>query len=214
MSRRPMPIGHRRDARRTPRRNFQRSASDEMPCDGCHLLSALTSCILTPGRSLPTRTTAPPPPSSSMRRAAAGASCAASVSSSASSRSIIGGDGRAQRPRAAADPASWPRIRSSSPRRRRSRRARPNASRWRRSSSSGSSSRRRIRRRRSRPSQLPLARHPTPRQPKAPGDPIIAGFYVNWDDNSTASLGEHADDMDWVVCEWGFVATRAATRSR
>ena len=57
-----------------------------------------------------------------------------------------------------------------------------------------------------RPSQLPLARHPTPRRVKAPGDPIIAGFYVNWDDNSTASLGEHADDMDWVVCEWGFVA--------
>ncbi|HET7566220.1 MAG TPA: polysaccharide deacetylase family protein, partial [Gemmatimonadaceae bacterium] len=40
----------------------------------------------------------------------------------------------------------------------------------------------------------------------ASGDPIVAGFYVNWDDNSRAALVEHADDMDWVVCEWGFVA--------
>jgi cellulose synthase/poly-beta-1,6-N-acetylglucosamine synthase-like glycosyltransferase/peptidoglycan/xylan/chitin deacetylase (PgdA/CDA1 family) len=38
-----------------------------------------------------------------------------------------------------------------------------------------------------------------------PGQPIVAGFYVNWDDNSLASLGAHADDLDWVICEWGFL---------
>ena len=57
-----------------------------------------------------------------------------------------------------------------------------------------------------RPGQLPLPKHVTPTRVKAPGDPIIAGFYVNWDDNSTASLHDHADDLDWVVCEWAFVA--------
>ena len=50
------------------------------------------------------------------------------------------------------------------------------------------------------------ARRRTVTPHRAPGDPIIAGFYVNWDDNSRAALAEHADDLDWVVCEWGFVA--------
>ena len=36
-------------------------------------------------------------------------------------------------------------------------------------------------------------------------DPIVAGFYVNWDDNSYASLKSHLDNLDWVVAEWGFV---------
>jgi peptidoglycan-N-acetylglucosamine deacetylase len=58
-----------------------------------------------------------------------------------------------------------------------------------------------------RPSQLPMPKHSTPVRTKGPGDPIIAGFYVNWDDNSTSALREHADDLDWVVCEWVFVAT-------
>ncbi len=57
-----------------------------------------------------------------------------------------------------------------------------------------------------RPSQLPVEKHPPIKSPRKPGDPIIAGFYVNWDDNSTASLHDHADDLDWVVCEWAFVA--------
>jgi cellulose synthase/poly-beta-1,6-N-acetylglucosamine synthase-like glycosyltransferase/peptidoglycan/xylan/chitin deacetylase (PgdA/CDA1 family)/spore germination protein YaaH len=34
---------------------------------------------------------------------------------------------------------------------------------------------------------------------------IVAGFYVNWDDNSFASLKAHATDMDWVICEWSFL---------
>jgi cellulose synthase/poly-beta-1,6-N-acetylglucosamine synthase-like glycosyltransferase/peptidoglycan/xylan/chitin deacetylase (PgdA/CDA1 family)/spore germination protein YaaH len=38
-----------------------------------------------------------------------------------------------------------------------------------------------------------------------PGQSIVAGFYVNWDDNSLASLSAHADDLDWVICEWGFL---------
>jgi len=29
---------------------------------------------------------------------------------------------------------------------------------------------------------------------------------VNWDDNSFASFEAHAASMDWVVCEWGFLA--------
>jgi cellulose synthase/poly-beta-1,6-N-acetylglucosamine synthase-like glycosyltransferase/peptidoglycan/xylan/chitin deacetylase (PgdA/CDA1 family)/spore germination protein YaaH len=33
----------------------------------------------------------------------------------------------------------------------------------------------------------------------------VAGFYVNWDDNSFASFEAHAALMDWVVCEWGFL---------
>ncbi len=32
------------------------------------------------------------------------------------------------------------------------------------------------------------------------------GFYVNWDDNSFASFAAHATEMDWVVCEWSFIA--------
>ena len=37
------------------------------------------------------------------------------------------------------------------------------------------------------------------------GDPIVAGFYVNWDDNSLASLKAHIDALDWIVAEWGLV---------
>ena len=46
-----------------------------------------------------------------------------------------------------------------------------------------------------------------PRSSPGPGggDPIVAGFYVNWDDNSLASFRAHAGDLDWVVCEWAFV---------
>ena len=36
---------------------------------------------------------------------------------------------------------------------------------------------------------------------RAPGAPIVAGFYVTWDDNSLDALLHHADDLDWVVCE-------------
>lgn len=41
---------------------------------------------------------------------------------------------------------------------------------------------------------------------RSPDDPIVAGFYVNWDDNSLASFRAHAADLDWVVCEWAFIA--------
>ena len=38
------------------------------------------------------------------------------------------------------------------------------------------------------------------------GDPIVAGFYVNWQDNSFQSLLRNEDKLDWVVCEWTFIA--------
>jgi cellulose synthase/poly-beta-1,6-N-acetylglucosamine synthase-like glycosyltransferase/peptidoglycan/xylan/chitin deacetylase (PgdA/CDA1 family)/spore germination protein YaaH len=51
--------------------------------------------------------------------------------------------------------------------------------------------------------QMPIAR---PRVGALPaGAPIVAGFYVNWDDNSLASLRSHIDALDWIVAEWGFV---------
>jgi cellulose synthase/poly-beta-1,6-N-acetylglucosamine synthase-like glycosyltransferase/peptidoglycan/xylan/chitin deacetylase (PgdA/CDA1 family)/spore germination protein YaaH len=56
------------------------------------------------------------------------------------------------------------------------------------------------------PSLLPIKSRRAGQKTAPPGEPIIAGFYVNWDDNSFASLTEHMDDLDWVVCEWGFVA--------
>ncbi|MEP6690333.1 MAG: glycosyltransferase [Gemmatimonadaceae bacterium] len=42
-------------------------------------------------------------------------------------------------------------------------------------------------------------------RPAAPHDPIVAGFYVTWDDNSWAALNAHYKEMDWVFCEWAFV---------
>ncbi|MDQ6827911.1 MAG: glycosyltransferase [Gemmatimonadota bacterium] len=52
----------------------------------------------------------------------------------------------------------------------------------------------------------------TPSHPEKPirrrdsgHDPIVAGFYVAWDDNSWASLQENAANLDWVICEWAFV---------
>ncbi|MDB4905903.1 MAG: putative glycosyl transferase/polysaccharide deacetylase [Gemmatimonadetes bacterium] len=38
------------------------------------------------------------------------------------------------------------------------------------------------------------------------GKPIVAGFYVNWDDNAFASLTLNLQKLDWVVGEWGFLA--------
>ncbi len=37
--------------------------------------------------------------------------------------------------------------------------------------------------------------------------PIVAAFYVSWDDNSLASFARHAGQLDWVVCEWSFLST-------
>ncbi len=35
-------------------------------------------------------------------------------------------------------------------------------------------------------------------------DAIVAGFYVNWADNSFASLQRNYEKLDWVIGEWGF----------
>ena len=35
--------------------------------------------------------------------------------------------------------------------------------------------------------------------------PIVAGFYVNWDDNSFSSFKAHVTDLDWVIGEWVFL---------
>jgi hypothetical protein len=60
---------------------------------------------------------------------------------------------------------------------------------------------------------VPAGRHPPP-VPRSPvtntktvpaGRPIIAGFHVSWDDNSTASVDTNIAHMDWVVGEWAFV---------
>ncbi|HEX6535290.1 MAG TPA: glycosyltransferase [Gemmatimonadaceae bacterium] len=57
-----------------------------------------------------------------------------------------------------------------------------------------------------RPNLLPVrARAHAVGRARPSWQPIVAGFYVNWDDNSLASLRAHATDMDWVVCEWAFV---------
>src|SRR5690349_12728766 len=56
-----------------------------------------------------------------------------------------------------------------------------------------------------RPGALPLGRS-RPAPAASDTAPIVAGFYVNWDDNSFASFQAHIADLDWVVCEWAFVA--------
>src|SRR5690242_19984685 len=43
------------------------------------------------------------------------------------------------------------------------------------------------------------------KQPAA-GAPVIGGFFVNWDDNSYASLAANLKQLDVVVLEWAFVA--------
>src|ERR1019366_3351945 len=47
------------------------------------------------------------------------------------------------------------------------------------------------------------ARKAAPNQQRPP---IVAGFYVNWDDNSFSSFKAHVTDLDWVVGEWVFLA--------
>jgi len=55
------------------------------------------------------------------------------------------------------------------------------------------------------PQRLPVHARTVVGKTPEPGQPIVAGFYVNWDDNSLASLSAHASEMDWVICEWGFL---------
>ncbi len=47
---------------------------------------------------------------------------------------------------------------------------------------------------------------PQPQKPDSAARNEVAGFYVNWDDNSFSSFQAHASALDWVVCEWGFLA--------
>ena len=56
-----------------------------------------------------------------------------------------------------------------------------------------------------RPELIPI-RPVASEKPTPQGKPIVAGFYVNWDDNSRASLQTNLKKMDWVVLEWAFVA--------
>jgi cellulose synthase/poly-beta-1,6-N-acetylglucosamine synthase-like glycosyltransferase/peptidoglycan/xylan/chitin deacetylase (PgdA/CDA1 family)/spore germination protein YaaH len=42
-------------------------------------------------------------------------------------------------------------------------------------------------------------------------DAIVAGFFVNWADNSFASLTRNFEKLDWVIGEWGFFSSNADT---
>src|SRR3954470_9356563 len=42
-------------------------------------------------------------------------------------------------------------------------------------------------------------------------DAIVAGFYVNWADNSFASLKRNYDKLDWWIGEWAFIPSNADT---
>ncbi|GAC1513990.1 MAG: glycosyltransferase [Gemmatimonadaceae bacterium] len=56
-----------------------------------------------------------------------------------------------------------------------------------------------------RPALLPVRKLGGNTQPRV-GKPIIAGFYITWDDNSLSALKEHIDALDWIVAELAFVA--------
>lgn len=63
-----------------------------------------------------------------------------------------------------------------------------------------------------RPERLPIAARPaTERRSEPKRDAVVAGFYVNWDDNAFASLRAHAASLDWVVCEWAFLGSSGDT---
>jgi cellulose synthase/poly-beta-1,6-N-acetylglucosamine synthase-like glycosyltransferase/peptidoglycan/xylan/chitin deacetylase (PgdA/CDA1 family)/spore germination protein YaaH len=55
-----------------------------------------------------------------------------------------------------------------------------------------------------RPESIPPSNVGTGGRPPR-SDAIVAGFYVNWADNSFASLQRNYDKLDWVIGEWGFV---------
>ena len=46
------------------------------------------------------------------------------------------------------------------------------------------------------------------------GNPIVAGFYVNWDDNSFTSFKAHVADLDWVIGEWVFLGRGGGNHAR
>src|SRR3954469_10156935 len=55
-----------------------------------------------------------------------------------------------------------------------------------------------------RPEAVPVLNVGTGRRPTRT-EAIVAGFYVNWADNSFASLRRNYDKLDWVIGEWAFV---------
>ncbi len=55
-----------------------------------------------------------------------------------------------------------------------------------------------------RPAAIPVQQIGSARPTMTQGE--FAAFYVNWDDNAFAALKAHADDIDWLVAEWAFVA--------
>ena len=58
------------------------------------------------------------------------------------------------------------------------------------------------------PIALPRVRHDSLLAARSPQNPIVAGFYVNWDDNSLFSLRQRIDHLDWIVAEWVLIAPR------
>jgi len=48
---------------------------------------------------------------------------------------------------------------------------------------------------------LPVRGRAVPGRVRAPGAPIVAGFYVTWDDNSLDALLHHADDPQPLIAE-------------
>lgn len=52
----------------------------------------------------------------------------------------------------------------------------------------------------------PRVRHDSLLAARSPQNPIVAGFYVNWDDNSLFSLRQRIDHLDWIVAEWVLLA--------
>ena len=61
-----------------------------------------------------------------------------------------------------------------------------------------------------RPENIPALNIGTGGRPPR-NDAIVAGFYVNWADNSFASLTRNYDKLDWVIGEWGFFSSNADT---
>ncbi|HEV8409530.1 MAG TPA: glycosyltransferase [Gemmatimonadaceae bacterium] len=55
----------------------------------------------------------------------------------------------------------------------------------------------------------PAARKITPNSDRPP---IVAGFYVNWDDNSFSSFKAHVTDLDWVIGEWVFLGQKGGVK--
>ncbi|HEX9484458.1 MAG TPA: polysaccharide deacetylase family protein, partial [Gemmatimonadaceae bacterium] len=55
-----------------------------------------------------------------------------------------------------------------------------------------------------RPETVPMVNVGTGNRPPR-SESIVAGFYVNWADNSFASLRRNYEKLDWVIGEWGFI---------